>query len=500
MNILRLAAVSLIATCVWAAEFQNGQAARAVIGQSSFSSRESSITPTVLAMSNGWLYAADASRRLLTFDLSQIPGPKDRPSEVAGTACSLCGFSIGAIASRAVLPGVAGFSIYGKTIVAADAQNHRVLIWHDSSLPRAAKGPDVSLGKAAIDSSAVSATSIVDPVSVAFDGKRLFVGDAALHRILVWNSLPTSDTQPPDVVLGQQSFGSVNVADVPGPETISRPTSLASDGVNLFVADALDHRILVFTAADLPLASSAVLNSASLTPSASAPGTLVTIAGVNAVPDADASTEGGSPAATTLSGVEVFLNGIRLPLFSTGRSEIRAQIPYELQTPTAASLYVRIEREDGSVAITNAVAVKLANTSPGVFGLGAAEPRAGMVLHTNEGTPVTLESPAHPGEVLTVWMAGLGAVDDSDASERVVAGQPFSGPDAATVLHPVSALVSGRAAQVFSAELPEGAVGIYQVRVTLPADLPDNPRTTLLISQDGTLSNTVTIPVRNSVH
>ncbi len=59
-------------------------------------------------------------------------------------------------------------------------------------LAGAAKGPDVSLGRSTNDLSAVSASTIVDPVSVAFDGKRLFVGDAALHRILIWNSLPAS--------------------------------------------------------------------------------------------------------------------------------------------------------------------------------------------------------------------------------------------------------------------------------------------------------------------
>ncbi len=487
-KITRIATLSLMATSIWAAEFQNGQAARAVIGQPSFSAHETAFTPNVLALSSGWLYAADASHRLLTVDLSQIPGPREEPARHSDGSCPVCGFSVGAIGSYAVLPGVAGVSIYGKTVVAADPPNHRVLIWRDSSLPRVAKGPDIVL-------------AVADPVSTAFDGKRLFVGDAALHRVLIWNSLPASDTQPADVVLGQPSFSSSAMSEVPGPDSISRPSAMVSDGTNLFVADAVDHRILVFTAGDLPLASGSVLNSASLAAGPSAPGTLVTIAGTGLGPSTESASEGDQVLPKELAGVEVLLNGTKLPLLSASSSEIRVQLPYALESPSTASLYVRVQREDGTVIISNAVAVKLLAAAPGLFAFGGAEPRNGMVLHAvtdsrEPGTPVTAESPARPGEVVVVWTAGLGAVNDSDAAEPVTAGEPFQGPDA-PVLRPVSAVVSGRSVPVIAADLPIGSIGIYQVRIALPADLPDDAHTPLVISQEGVVSNTITIPVVN---
>jgi uncharacterized protein (TIGR03437 family) len=127
-----------------------------------------------------------------------------------------------------------------------------------------------------------------------------------------------------------------------------------------------------------------------------------------------------------------------------------------------------------------------------------------MVLHASAdsvepGTPVTAEAPARPGEVLAVWTAGLGAIDDSDAIEPVAAGRPFAGPDAA-VLHAVTATVNGRAASVIAAQLPSGSIGIYQLRVSLPPDLPDDLHASLVIWQDGIASNAITIPVRNSKH
>ncbi len=171
--------------------------------------------------------------------------------------------------------------------------------------------------------------------------------------------------------------------------------------------------------------------------------------------------------------MEVFLNGLKLPLLSTAPSEIRAQLPYELDAPGGASLYVRMEREDGTVAVTNAVAVKMLALRP-------------VCLHSRDlsreaewfftrapirSSPVRLlppRAPARPGEVLAVWTAGLGAVDDSDAIEPVAAGQPFAGPDAA-VLHAVTATVNGRAASVVAAQLPQGSIGIYQVRIVAPS-------------------------------
>jgi uncharacterized protein (TIGR03437 family) len=480
MNIShRLAASLLIASSVWAAEFQTGQAARAVIGQSSFSSRETGVTPMALSLANGRLYAADASRRLLTFDLSQIPGPKDDVNARPGARCPLCGFSPLASIAQSVIPGVAAVAVNGKTVAIADASSRRVLIWRDSSSPRATKGPDVVIGRGNPD-------VFSEPISVAFDGRRLFVGDGALHRVLVWNGIPLSDNQPADAVLGQQG-------DIPGAETISRPAALVSDGTNLFVGDSTDHRILVFTASDRPLANNAVMNSASLSSGPLAPGTLISVTGRD-LSDVEetASDDGSQDLPNNLAGVEVFLNGLKLPLLSVSPSELRAQIPYDVPNPSAMSLYVRTEFGDGVVAITNAVPVRLLTAAPGLFAFGGAEPRPGMVLHANgssgqPSTPVTADNPAKPGEALVLWAAGLGTVDKEDAAD-------------APVISRITASAGGRPVEVVSATLPQGATGIYEVRIQLPADLPASEKTQLLISQNGLASNAVTIPVESAVH
>ena len=481
-TLLLPALLSLLPASLRAADFQSGQAARAVIGQPSFSAREPGIAATTLSLSNGKLYAADTAHRLLTFDLSKIPGAKDDLFD-RQAPCSLCGFPAVEQVNQAVLPGVAGVAMFGNAVAMVDTPNHRVLFWPDAATQHPAQ---LVLGS----------SDLVEPVSVALDGKRLYVGDAGSHRVLIWNALPSSDNQPADAVLGIYS-------ELPGADTINSPDALVSDGGNLFVADSLDRRILVFTAGDIALARNAVVNSASLSAGALAPGTLVTVTGTGFTEaPASATDDGVQRLPAKLGGVEVLFDGVALPLLSVSPTQVRAQLPYDTGGAAGGSLYLRTEHSDGSVTVTNATALRLASTSPGLFAFGGTEPRTGLILHSSgspeqAGTPVTADDPARAGELLIFWAAGLGAVDTGSEKGPLI-GVPYAGPDA-PVASRVGAVVSGRTAQVVSATLPERSIGVYEVRIVLPSDLPTDSNTELLIMQDGNLSNTVTIPVRNTI-
>jgi uncharacterized protein (TIGR03437 family) len=453
----RLAAVlAALATSLSGAEFQTGQAARAVIGQPSFSARDAGIVAHALTASKGRLYAADASNHVLTFDLAKIPGPKDDLSDRQGMGCSVCGFPPVSVANQAVMRGVAGAAAYGKTIVVADAANHRVLIWRDASA--GSQKPDVVLGHG---------SALLEPTSVAFDGKRLFIGDTGLHRVLVWNTLPAADDQAADAVLGQPDFNSTASNDVPGANTLHSPAALVSDGTNLFVADAADRRILVFTPGDTALTGDAVVNSASLLATPLAAGGLATIR-----------TKGQSDS----SRVEVVLNGETLPVLSVSAEEIQIRTPDDLGNATAGSLYIRSQQAGGAVTVSNAVGVKFASAFPGLYAFAGSEPRAGLLLHsdaaTSSGVPVTPETPAKAGEVITAWGTGLGAVDEDG-----------------NVLAPVNAWVNGLRAEVVSAKLPQDALGVYEIRVILPPDSGNSGTAQLYLTQTGNSSNTITFPV-----
>ncbi|MEZ4743729.1 MAG: NHL repeat-containing protein [Bdellovibrionota bacterium] len=94
-----------------------------------------------------------------------------------------------------------------------------------------------------------NAGSLNRPASIYFDGTRLFLADALNNRVLIWNSMPINLDVLPDVVLGQSDFASnlSNRGGSPNASTLNTPQGIYSDGTNLFVADTENHRILVWT-------------------------------------------------------------------------------------------------------------------------------------------------------------------------------------------------------------------------------------------------------------
>jgi uncharacterized protein (TIGR03437 family) len=434
-----------------ASNFRTGQAARAVIGQPSFSAREAGVSANALSLSRGKLFAAE-SDRILAFDVAN--------------PCAICGLAPISITNQSVMRGVSAVAVFGKVVVMADTPRHHVLIWRDTT-PRAGQigtmEPDVVI------------SGVADPVSVAYDGHRLFVGDASQHRVYIWNALPSADSQPPDAILGQEDNGT-------GPATVGTPAALASDGSNLYVSDTENRRILVFSAGDFDLSENDIVNSATLRATPLAPGSLVTIRATGATSDSEAAeSSADEPLPTKLAGVEVFLNGTPLPLLSVSPQEIQAQLPYDLGSGNSGSLYLR-----STALVSSAAAVHFAPASPGIFAVGKIEPRSGLLLHASndlvgdggpsQGAPVTEEHPAVPGERITVWANGLG----------------FAGDESPLPLH---AMVNGEPAEVVSARLPKGAVGIYEVVIVVPAHFPLRQEARLQLVENSIPSNIVIFPV-----
>ncbi|WP_420485284.1 hypothetical protein [Iningainema tapete] len=75
----------------------------------------------------------------------------------------------------------------------------------------------------------------------------LWVSDTGHHRLLGWR-VPTTDSQPADWVIGQPDFyhEGQNARMSPGRATFSVPTGICACGEGLAVADAWNHRILIW--------------------------------------------------------------------------------------------------------------------------------------------------------------------------------------------------------------------------------------------------------------
>jgi uncharacterized protein (TIGR03437 family) len=422
--------LSLCGLSLSAADFQDFQAARAVIGQASFSAHDTGVTAVSLSFEKGILYVADERGHVFGYDVSRIGA-----AQTAG--CPVCLTLPQSTVAQNVFQGVAAVAMNGQNIAIADAHSHQVMLWKDS-MPMALTG-------------------FVNPTAVALDHERLFVGDAGSHHVFIWNQLPASAAQPPDVTLGVADF------DAPAADSIQTPAALASDGVNLYVADSGARRVLVFSAAASPAPQ--VVNAATLTAGPVAPGTLVSIDHAGAFSS-------------------VLLNGLPLRVTETSGNQLQVQIPYELAGASSGSLLLRSETGNGAAILSRPAAVRFTMASPGIFAFGLQEPRTGLVLHAPEGIPLSAENPAKPAELLSVWATGLGAIS-TDAN----ADGSFD------VLTPVRASVNGEPVEVISAALPADATGVYEVRLRLPPELP--AVASLILMQNDNKSNAITFPVVN---
>src|SRR5207247_4369394 len=92
-------------------------------------------------------------------------------------------------------------------------------------------------------------------------GTRLFVADGGNDRVLIYNKIPTQSGVAADFVIGQIG-GSVNQAS-DAADSLRTPMALAWDGTNLYVSDAYNRRVTVYSIGQTTVPYQGVRNAAS---------------------------------------------------------------------------------------------------------------------------------------------------------------------------------------------------------------------------------------------
>lgn len=135
-----------------------------------------------------------------------------------------------------------------------DTGHHRLLVW---KRPPEVDGEPADFLIGQPDFSAegrnargdVSAATLNVPTGIAAAGGVLAVADAWNHRVLIWHGYPTSANQPADVVLGQENFAG-NLANrgqnTPAANTLNWCYGITIADGCLFVADTGNRRVLVW--------------------------------------------------------------------------------------------------------------------------------------------------------------------------------------------------------------------------------------------------------------
>jgi len=220
-------------------------------------------------------------------------------------------------------------------------------------------------------------------------------------------------------------------------------------------------------------------------PLAAAPGSWIEIYGSNLAPaerewTSEDFQDGRAP--TTLEGTTVWINGQAAPLAYVSPSMLRVQVPLEIDSSRAS---VVVETAAGrsaprTLAISAAAAGVLAPVKLRIEGKQFAAAQIadnGAYALPENASSEFASRPARAGETLVLHAIGLGAVTPQVATGEVA-------PERTQLAAPLEVRIGGMPAEVLSAGLAPGKVGLYEIRVRVPA-LPRNGAAPLEILLNG---------------
>ena len=229
----------------------NDASANFVLGQTNFSNTNRAVGKSSFGFPSG---AKVAGTKLFVVDFdnsrvliwNKLPTKTDTPANVVVGQPDFTSSTPATTQSGLDRPEVGVTVAKGKLFV-SDRNNNRIMIWNKIPTTNGANA-DVVLGQTDFTSSgfATSQTGLNEPEGIWSDGTKLAVADFFNSRVLIWNSIPTSNGSPADIVVGQPDFTSADNSTL-NAQSLNEPGDVTSDGTSLFVADSRNNRILVYS-------------------------------------------------------------------------------------------------------------------------------------------------------------------------------------------------------------------------------------------------------------
>jgi uncharacterized protein (TIGR03437 family) len=212
-----------------------------------------------------------------------------------------------------------------------------------------------------------------------------------------------------------------------------------------------------------------------------APGTLIEIYGLNLSRSTAVAALENNRLPETLNDVSVVLGGTRLPLYAVSPDVLNAQVRMETAVDQTLPLVVRV-----GTTLSAPVRVPILAAQPGLLAFADSK----VIAHDQNFALLSATNPAKRGQYIILYLVGMGVASPAVESGLVSPEAPL-----ATVPTPPVVTLGGRQIQVLFAGLTPSVVGLYQINVLIPADIPpgDLP---LVVRQGVNESNEVIVPVQ----
>ncbi len=178
------------------------------------------------------------------------------PAVCLGTAAGVEGLAIPVQPGAATLFGPRAACLLGVDgpLWVSDTGHHRLLGWarrpaHDLQPADWLFGQPDFAREGRNAKGAVSALTLNVPTGLVACGAGFALADAWNHRVLIWRRAPQGSQVAPDVALGQPDFASSLAnggADAPTAASLFWPYGVHWDGLRLWVADSGNRRVLMW--------------------------------------------------------------------------------------------------------------------------------------------------------------------------------------------------------------------------------------------------------------
>ena len=296
-----------------------------------------------------------------------------------------------------------------------------------------------------------------------------------------WNQRIRKVTASTGVITTVAGNGKAGYSGDGGPATsaqLNSPSGVAVDSAgNVYIADTANNAIRRLTPAAIPLPTiAAVVNGASFT-GGPAPQSIAALFGTN-LSNGNASAI-GVPLPTSLSGVTVAINGTPAALWFVSPAQINFEMPPEVPPGKTTVVVTSGGASSAPFAIT------VPQAGPGIFVYNGSR---AVAVNNPGNTLADVSHPAPPGSVITVYLTGIGPVDNPVAANTP---SPSSPPARANL--PYSATIDGKDADVQYLGLTPGGIALAQANIIVPSLSPDDY--SVVIRVGGTPSNAAIISV-----